>query len=220
MPQFHTTRQILELSLRKFPSRSDLRKPPNPNMADVPRKEAAPTVLPDRTVPEKPEGTIKPADMAAARKVSTIKPSLLVYLKEIASGVRRLSEEQMVEIRECGLVNDERGEVDKVELNVLLDFMTRQTSHAMKPLGERDLDLSHPISSYFISSSHNTYLSGNQLYGDASAEAYKNVRLLKVKRVVDAESKSHLGPTSWMSLCGNRRVGWRRKKASERSRGE
>ncbi|KAK6364145.1 hypothetical protein LTS17_012498 [Exophiala oligosperma] len=38
-----------------------------------------------------------------------------------------------------------------------------------------DNDLSYPLSSYFISSSHNTYLSGHQLYGEANAEAYTNV---------------------------------------------
>lgn len=37
------------------------------------------------------------------------------------------------------------------------------------------LDLSAPISDYFISSSHNTYLTGNQLYSDAAASAYTSV---------------------------------------------
>lgn len=38
-------------------------------------------------------------------------------------------------------------------------------------------DLSYPLCNYYISSSHNTYLSGNQLYGAATAESYKNVLL-------------------------------------------
>ena len=38
-----------------------------------------------------------------------------------------------------------------------------------------ETDLSHPLKDYLISSSHNTYLVGHQLYGDASIEGYKTV---------------------------------------------
>lgn len=45
-------------------------------------------------------------------------------------------------------------------------------SNAMANVTE---DTSYPISDYFISSSHNTYLWGNQLYGKASTKAYRKV---------------------------------------------
>ena len=36
-------------------------------------------------------------------------------------------------------------------------------------------DWSHPFNEYFISSSHNTYLVGHQLYGESTTEGYQNV---------------------------------------------
>jgi len=36
-------------------------------------------------------------------------------------------------------------------------------------------DWSHPFNEYFISSSHNTYLTGHQLYGTSTTEGYQNV---------------------------------------------
>ena len=65
------------------------------------------------------------------------------------------------------------GRNDKVPLNALLDYLTSVSANALAL--PPTADLSWPISSYFISSSHNTYLTGNQLYGDASTVAYKNV---------------------------------------------
>ena len=42
-------------------------------------------------------------------------------------------------------------------------------------------DLSKPLTNYFINSSHNTYLVGNQLASISSPEAYRNVRLFMAR---------------------------------------
>ena len=49
-----------------------------------------------------------------------------------------------------------------------------------------ETDLSHPLKDYLISTSHNTYLVSNQLYGHASIEGYK-VALLKGCRCIEID---------------------------------
>ncbi|KAF3904616.1 hypothetical protein ABW21_db0204648 [Orbilia brochopaga] len=47
-------------------------------------------------------------------------------------------------------------------------------------------DLNHPLTSYFISSSHNTYLTDHQLYGSSTADGYINV-LVRACRCVEID---------------------------------
>ncbi|KAJ5594432.1 uncharacterized protein N7459_000640 [Penicillium hispanicum] len=69
-------------------------------------------------------------------------------------------------------------------LDAFRAYMKDPASCAQAP--PRELDLSAPISDYFVSSSHNTYLTGNQLYSDAAASAYTTV-LLKGCRSVEID---------------------------------
>ena len=65
-----------------------------------------------------------------------------------------------------------RSHTDADGFRNFLHYLTSPNSSA---LGPASIDAQHPISDYFISSSHNTYLWGNQLYGKASVEAYRHV---------------------------------------------
>lgn len=58
-------------------------------------------------------------------------------------------------------------------LEPVLKFLASPDADIVEPANETDL--TQPMSQYFISSSHNTYLTGNQLYSDASVDGYMKV---------------------------------------------
>ena len=70
------------------------------------------------------------------------------------------------------------------DLKCFLKYMTSSATNVVAPPKEQDL--TWPLSAYFISSSHNTYLTGNQLSSDSSADAYKNV-LLRGCRCIEVD---------------------------------
>ncbi|KAK5989964.1 1-phosphatidylinositol 4,5-bisphosphate phosphodiesterase 1-like protein [Cladobotryum mycophilum] len=71
-----------------------------------------------------------------------------------------------------------------IDFNGFLSYMTSADSNITLPPNNQDL--SWPLASYFISSSHNTYLSGNQLSSASTTDAYTNV-LLRGCRCVEID---------------------------------
>ncbi|WQF89882.1 Putative phosphatidylinositol-specific phospholipase C, X domain, C2 domain superfamily [Colletotrichum destructivum] len=64
---------------------------------------------------------------------------------------------------------------DELSLPELVQYVTSPCGNVLEVAAPQDLSWS--LSSYFISSSHNTYLTGNQLSSDSSVEAYRDVLL-------------------------------------------
>ncbi|KAL8706764.1 MAG: hypothetical protein Q9201_000190 [Fulgogasparrea decipioides] len=140
----------------------------------------------------------------------TLSPAILTYLTSIASNKRPLPYDQAQELQSYSsrthhgataqapsqvpphLPTGKPESTPPLDLKQFLKYITSEEGNAMSKLPEQDL--SYPISNYFINSSHNTYLTGNQLYSDASTDAYKNV-LLRGCRCIeidvwDGDSKS------------------------------
>ncbi|KAK8142188.1 hypothetical protein G3M48_009210 [Beauveria asiatica] len=77
------------------------------------------------------------------------------------------------DIQKHDQIFDDEADMPSLDLATFLDYMA--SSDAVAILPRDDEDLSWPLSAYFISSSHNTYLTGNQLSSDSTTEAYANV---------------------------------------------
>lgn len=75
---------------------------------------------------------------------------------------RFIVEENILALDEADLLSDE-------STGQLKEFLDRPHINVPRAL----IDRHHPLTEYFLSSSHNTYLLANQLYGTSSAVAYE-----------------------------------------------
>lgn len=109
--------------------------------------------------------------------VAAFSPAIASYLAEIYKTLTASSSCKSEFLQKVQAESSD-GKENADPLASLADFqayMASPASAALRPPQKQDI--SAPITDYFISSSHNTYLTGNQVYSDAAASAYTNVRL-------------------------------------------
>ncbi|KAK8097557.1 1-phosphatidylinositol 4 5-bisphosphate phosphodiesterase 1 [Apiospora kogelbergensis] len=119
------------------------------------------------------------------RQMKEIKASVLPHLEHLfnrhAGPDKKWNRDQVIAFLhhvQADKVSDPSANIatqDSLDFQGFLHYMTSDAADALAPA--LDNDVTWPLSSYFISSSHNTYLTGNQLSSDSSTDAYKNVLL-------------------------------------------
>ncbi|ODH28211.1 hypothetical protein ACO22_03981 [Paracoccidioides brasiliensis] len=114
---------------------------------------------------------VSPGSLAEETLIPVLLPHIQTHLKRILESVGpSKNQETFFEAVQHETPNKRNG------VRSLEDFVRYMSSaYAGSPPGPQDLSL--PMNNYFISSSHNTYLTGNQIYSESSTEVYKNVLL-------------------------------------------
>jgi hypothetical protein len=110
---------------------------------------------------------------AAVNTMADHRPTVDHFEASVLSSLRDVYDH----LQEKGLSDDQKH-LEGTDFLAFLKGMAAASSNIMLPAPPSTLD--RPLSAYFISASHNTYLTGHQLYGSATVDGYKTVSSLRL----------------------------------------
>ncbi|KAL3262840.1 hypothetical protein ABHI18_002348 [Aspergillus niger] len=147
------------------------------------------------------------SSLSNAQKITLpFAPSMLNYIDKIYSSLTSMNQPNFLtdvqrEPKGQGSTTKEHP-APLATLAAFYEYLASPEASAMRAATQ--MDLSAPITDYFISTSHNTYLTGNQLYSESKASAYTNVLLSGCRSVeidvwdgkAEGESSQETGESS------------------------
>ncbi|KAF2634338.1 PLC-like phosphodiesterase, partial [Massarina eburnea CBS 473.64] len=158
-----------------------------------------------------------------ARAVKSLSSDVTKYLKTVYEEVEKKYKLETKEGLATWLAEEQQAPVMDAEILKdgsfahFAEYFTTGLGNVMKPAPP--VDTSFPVSNYFISSSHNTYLTGNQLSSDSSVDAYKNV-LSRGCRCVEIDVWDGEPPSSSSSSSDDEAVEKKNKKDKKDKKGK
>lgn len=148
--------------------------------------------------PTREKESVAPVTVVTVQKCHEMSVNLFLVFLQTSQGSSNISLNDALDILfKYDFHFGKDADPTHVPLRVFTHYLMSQEtgSQTIQP----SQDLTQPLASYFIASSHNTYLTGHQLYGESSTAMYASVSFFTLYAALCQYGT--LGITNWMQMC-------------------